>query len=66
MSKIVVSKKWQMYGTKYSCEHKDREEKLQDLLKAARDGKTDIVNMLVKTGGVNVNEIPEEEKNCQG
>ncbi|XP_047130613.1 putative ankyrin repeat protein RF_0381 isoform X2 [Hydra vulgaris] len=49
----------------YSCNNRSPNEKLVDLLNASRDGRTDIVKIL-KENGVDLNDIPLDQKNGQG
>ena len=50
---------------KYSCNNKTLNEKLVDLLNAAKVGRTDIVKIL-KQNGVDLNDLPLEQINSQG
>jgi len=51
---------------KYSCLGKTDNEKLVDLFEATKDGKVDILRILITKGAVNVNATHKHEKEGQG
>lgn len=60
------AKKAAAYWKKYTVEKKLQEEKDDDLLRAIRQGRLEIVKMLIEKGGVDVNGMTEKEEQCQG
>lgn len=59
-------KELQAKWKKYNFTNKNEDERLVDLYSACKDGRDDIVKVLIEDGNVDVNNITEDEQGCQG